>query len=763
MQFLIESPEHIPEGQMVIELADLVPHKILLLDPEGRFLFVNRMFAQWIGVKDRSTISGRRFDELVQASVPIEEIIETISRLAETGDVGEFELQITRPDSAVRCVSVRMVGHPNRIGAYAFLHDITDERESIAIAARLKAVVETAADSIIVIDATGIIRDINPAGLATFGYSADEVVGKNIKMLVPKQRHVIGGTSEAQGLRKDGSIFPCDLSVAEFINAGETFFTGIIRDITERKHYEERMIANEAHLEEAVRSRSRTLDQIYNVSDDILGIVDHDSHFVSISPSAERILGIPPSEIVLRPFFEFVHLDDQARSGEVYHRARKGEPISGFENRLVHVDGTVRWVMWNLQPVVDEATIVVIGRDVTDEKLREETLRQSQKMEAIGQLTGGIAHDFNNLLAAISGSLEIMGKRIEQGRIEQLGKYIDAGRQASGRAAQLTQRLLAFARRQPLSPVPVNPNDLVASMEDLFDRSVGPGISLRTDLKASVWNTVCDPNQLESSLLNCIVNAKDAMPGGGEIIITTNNITEAATRKHRVPKGEWVLISVSDVGSGMPEDIIARAFDPFFTTKPIGQGTGLGLSMLYGFVSQSGGHVRIDSKVNEGTTISIYLPRHAGEFIPALNEDHCLPKLAEPGQTILVVEDEPLVREVLIEIMESSGYKTFQAEDADHAIPIIASRDHRIDLLLSDVGLPGMNGRQLAEIARQHRPDLKVLFITGYAPNATLRNEFLGDNMDMMAKPFEVDQVVTRVASILRNQNVPDNQNSAIS
>lgn len=389
----------------------------------------------------------------------------------------------------------------------------------------------------------------------------------------------------------------------------------------------------------------------------------------------------------------------------------------------------------------------------TEELMRsEDQLRQSQKMEAVGQLTGGLAHDFNNLLAGILGSLELMSKRFNQGRLKDIDKYMTAAQGAAKRAAALTHRLLAFSRRQTLDPVSTDVNALVSDMRDLVQRTVGPGVPVQVLEAPDLWTVQVDQSQLENALLNLCINARDAMPDGGSIIVETSNrhIDRKAAQRQDIPEGEYLCLSVSDTGTGMPPDVVAKAFDPFFTTKPLGQGTGLGLSMIYGFAKQSHGQVRIHSIVGEGTTVSIYLPRHLGSASPSeLSPSTELSIQALEGQTILVVEDEPTVRLLVTDVLAELGYTAIEAADSAGGLGILVS-DARIDLLISDVGLPGgMNGRQMADAARAKRPELKVLFITGYAENAMLKSGELDVGMSVMTKPFAVDTLAARISELL--------------
>jgi len=391
--------------------------------------------------------------------------------------------------------------------------------------------------------------------------------------------------------------------------------------------------------------------------------------------------------------------------------------------------------------------------DGTAELIRaEEALRQSQKMEAVGQLTGGLAHDFNNLLAGISGSLELMQTRMQQGRLNDVERYIAAAQGAAKRAAALTHRLLAFSRRQTLDPKPTNVNRLIDGMQDMIQRTVGPSITVEAVGAGGLWPVLVDPSQLENSLLNLCINSRDAMPDGGRITIETANrwLDERAAKKQDLPEGQYLSLCVTDTGTGMPPEVIARVFEPFYTTKPIGEGTGLGLSMIYGFAKQSGGQVRIYSEVGKGTTVFIYLPRHYGQIEDEgpSTESRLLPR-SEQGETVLVVDDEPTVRMLITDILEELGFTAIEAGDSAAGLKILQS-EVRIDLLVTDVGLPGgMNGRQMADAGRVSRPDLKVLFITGYAENAAVGNGQLAPGMAVLTKPFPMETMAARIRSMI--------------
>jgi CheY-like chemotaxis protein len=372
-------------------------------------------------------------------------------------------------------------------------------------------------------------------------------------------------------------------------------------------------------------------------------------------------------------------------------------------------------------------------------------------MEAVGQLTGGVAHDFNNLLAVISGNLQMLQRRMDRAELGALHRYVEAATEGISRASALTQRLLAFSRQQPLAPKPLDVNKLVSSMSELLRRTIGEHIHFETVLAGGVWTTYADPNQLESALLNLAVNARDAMPSGGKLTIETANthLDDSYARANvGVSVGQYVLIAVSDTGSGMPDDVLARAFDPFFTTKPVGQGTGLGLSQVYGFVRQTGGHVKIYTEENQGTTIKIYLPRFKGT--PAALERVTAIETAPPskGETILVVEDDEALRAVAVESLSELGYKVLEASDGTSALAAL-DQEPLIDVLFTDVVMPGLNGRRLSEEAVRRNERLKVLFTSGYTRNAIIHGGIVDDGVELLQKPYTIEQLASKLRELL--------------
>jgi PAS domain S-box-containing protein len=437
--------------------------------------------------------------------------------------------------------------------------------------------------------------------------------------------------------------------------------------------------------------------------------------------------------------------EDLAFIREVAERARTASERLRTELALRESEARLRKANETLEADVEVRTRQLMAA--------EEALRHSHKMEAVGQLTGGLAHDFNNLLGAIMGSLEVMRTKMAQDRIIGFDRYVDAGLRAVRRAAALTHRLLAFSRRQTLDPRPTDAARLVHDMEDLIRRTAGPAVELQVAAADGLWPTLVDPPQLENALLNLCINARDAMPGGGRLTIAAANqhLGAAAAAGFELAPGDYLALSVTDTGSGMAPDVIARAFDPFFTTKPLGEGTGLGLSMVYGFARQSGGQIRIESAPGQGTTMRLYLPRYHGVLAePRQPAAAAIAAASRPGEAVLVVDDVAAIRALIVEVLAHAGYLTIEAEDGPSALRILQS-GAKIDLLVTDVGLPGgINGRQVADAGRALRPELKVLFITGYAESAIVGNGALEPWMQLLTKPFMMNALAARVREMLQ-------------
>ena len=622
--------------------------------------------------------------------------------------------------------------------------------------------------AIYMLDLEGRVVSWNPGAERIKGYAANEIIGEHFSRFYTEEDRVAGRpdialaqaaetgrfTTEAWRVRKDSSRFWALVVIDAIYRDGKLIgFAKITRDITERHN------AQLAALESERRFRLL----VQGVTDYAIYMLNPEGQITNWNTGAARIKGYSEDEVIGKHFSLFYTPEDRAADvpAQALERARH-EGRYEAEGWRCRKDGTRFWANAVLDAIRDDGRLIgfaKITRDLTERRQAQldleasrEQLVQAQKMEAIGHLTGGIAHDFNNMLTGISGSLELMTTRLAQGRFNDLERYIASARGAASRAAALTHRLLAFARRQTLDPKSINANKLIASMEEMLRRTSGPSIHIETVLAIGLWPTLCDPNQLENAILNLCINARDAMPDGGRITIETANswIDERGARQRDMQAGQYVAVCMSDTGTGMTADVLARAFDPFYTTKPIGQGTGLGLSMVYGFVKQSGGQVRIYSEVGEGTSVHLYLPRHLGEA----EEEETEPQLehapkARAGETVLVVDDEPSVRMLVAEVLDELGYSAIEAADGVSGLKVLRS-DVRIDLLITDVGLPGgLNGRQMVDAARANRPELKVLFITGYAENAAIGNGHLERGMHVLTKPFAVDILAARIRSII--------------
>jgi len=546
---------------------------------------------------------------------------------------------------------------------------------------------------------------------------------------------------------------------------------GVYYEISERKALEARLLALNEGLEARVAERARQLATttarleeteyrfqllIDAVTDYAIFMLDPAGNVVSWNRGAQRIKGYSSEEILGQHFSRFYTENDRqnglpATALATAARTRKYEA----EGLRVRKDGSSFVANAVLNAIRDPSGNLLgfakITRDISEKVKTEEQLRQAQKMEAVGQLTGGVAHDFNNLLAVIMGNLEHLDRILPPTQPSQ--RIIAAALRGASRAAILTHRLLAFSRRQPLVPEVLSVNKLVAGMSDLMRRTLGEAIFIETVLAGGLWPTLADSNQLENALINLAINARDAMPDGGKLTIETANthLDEAYARiNNEVEPGQYVGIAVTDSGIGMSADTASQAFEPFFTTKEIGHGTGLGLSQVYGFIKQSGGHVKIYSEVGEGTTVKLYLPRYRGADEVA-DDRQAAEQVPAGSELVLVVEDDPDVRDYTVEMVGSLGYSVLSASDGASALRLLDS-NREVALLFTDVGLPGgMNGRQLAEQALRRRPRLKVLYTTGYARNAIVHQGRLDPGVEVLFKPFTYSDLATRIRRVLDN------------
>jgi PAS domain S-box-containing protein len=562
--------------------------------------------------------------------------------------------------------------------------------------------------------------------------TGEPFVGKDVKIVLQRTP---GGIEETRYLD-----FVYQPIKDESGNVTSIFVEGL--DVTERRATEQALRELNANLEKRVIERAQARGRTWVLSPDLLGALNSKGYFETSNPAWRTILGWSEDEVASMSIFELLHPDDVEHTRAGFELTLVGQPAIRFVNRYRCKDGSYRYISW--VGIQEDGYVYCTGRDITVEREAEielskaqEALRQAQKVEAIGQLTGGIAHDFNNLLTGIIGSLALVRRRMATNNPGDIPRLMDAASAAAMRAAALTHRLLTFGRRQSLDTRPNDVNRLVTGVEDLLRRTMGERIELVCKLSDDLWTASTDANQLESALLNLAINARDAMPDGGRLTIETANVQL---------DGEYVTVSVSDTGIGMPPEVLEKALDPFFTTKPVGEGTGLGLSVIYGFTKQSRGHMRIHSEVGHGTTVRLYFPRALQDAIDLKPVTLETPR--GHGETILVVEDDATVRSIISDVLRDLGYNVLTAADARFAIPLLQS-EGAIDLLISDVILPHVNGRKLAEMARTSRPALKVLFVSGYSEDAIVRGDLIEAGMDMLTKPFALDTLGAKVHAMI--------------
>jgi PAS domain S-box-containing protein len=640
----------------------------------------------------------------------------------------------------------------------------------------LRLLLETTLDAVVVMKSDGRVAEWNDRAAELFGWSHDQALGRNMAELIIPAEHraahhrglkrfletgkgpVVGRRIEMSALRRSGEEFPVELAISPVYEDGGVFFVGCLRDISER------VAAQRTMHKTAAESERQFYLLVDGVKDYAIYMLDPQGRVSSWNRGAERIKGYRADEVLGEHFSRFYTEEDQ-RDGVPERALLQAENEGRFESEgwRVRKDATRFWATVVIDPIHDDTGKLIgfakVTRDITERHQAQQRLEQArerllqmQKMEAVGQLTGGVAHDFNNLLTIILGNLETARRdlgTLTGGAVSRLQRVVGNAMRGAQRAATLTHRLLAFSRRQPLSPRAVDLNKFVATAVDFLQRSLGETVSVEAVGGAGLWHIEVDANQLEAALLNLALNARDAMPGGGKLTIETSNsfLDQNYCRANpEVTPGQYVLIAVTDSGTGMSKEVADRAFEPFFTTKVVGQGTGLGLSQVYGFVKQSGGHVKIYSELGEGTTVKIYLPRLTAG-IPA--EQTVPPGVGGEGlgETILVVEDDSDVRAYIVEALRDLHYAVLEAQDANSALAV--ARDARVDLLLTDVVLPGMNGRDLAHRLRASRPDIKVLFMTGYSRNAIIHQGRLDPHIELIQKPITQADLAGRIRDVL--------------
>jgi PAS domain S-box-containing protein len=630
-------------------------------------------------------------------------------------------------------------------------------------AALLRAVVDTAISGVILIDARGCVLMFNPACEKLFEYAASEVIGQNVKVLMPAPyreahdgyldnfhqtgvRKIIGIGREVFGKRKSGSTFPMDLAVGEAKQDGESIFVGIIHDLTEREK-----------VGRALREGAARLKAVVETAVDGVILIDARGSVLMFNPACEKLFKFRAREIIgqnvkiLMPAPYRTEHDGYLNN---FHQTRVPKIIGiGREVTGQRKDGSTFPMDLSVGEAIQEGESIFVGiiHDLTDRKKTEEQLVQAQKMETVGQLSGGIAHDFNNLLTVIVGNSEFLSDQLKaRPDLRQLADDIG---QAGERGAELTQRLLAFSRRQTLSPVEMDCNKLLESMHKLLRRTMREDIEIKIDFDPDIPSAFADPAQLESAILNLGLNAQDAMAGGGRLTLTTAeaSLDEQYQKLHpEVRPGDYVMIAITDTGEGMPKHVLERVFEPFFTTKEVGKGSGLGLSMVYGFVKQSNGHVAIYSEPGLGTTVRMYLPAQQTTAPKRPAQGRTREKtIAGGAETVLVVEDDPFVRTYAVRCLESLGYAVIAAVDGNDALQRLGTNVH-IDVLFTDIVMPGgINGWELADRAQLARPGLPVLLSSGYALETLIKHGRASGESVILTKPYRKAELARRLREAL--------------
>jgi PAS domain S-box-containing protein len=616
----------------------------------------------------------------------------------------------------------------------------------------MDAILASLADGVVAIDDGWRITCVNPAAERLWRRKASELIGVAVfdALALPPGDACREGLLASKAANAPAAfsarIAPLGAWLELRGSPAARGYAIVFRDVSEERR---------AHLARADDERGleitrRTNQRVFETTLDLILVTSRTGEIFQVSPSVYAILGYRPDEIAGRSARDFVHPDDLERTRNEMRMARRGHVLRNFETRYVHKDGHAVPLAWTGVWSDGEQQHFFIGRDMSERNAAEERLRRAQRLDSIGQLTGGIAHDFNNLLTIVIGNLDLLEARLA-GDAKAAG-YAGTALKAALRGAELTRQLLAFARRQPLDAKAIDINERVAATMALLQRTLGENIEITPALAPDLWPALADPTQLESALINLAINARDAMPQGGKLQIETANkrIDESYVAKNfDATPGDYVMLAVSDTGTGMPPDVAARAFDPFFTTKPTGKGTGLGLSMVYGFVKQSQGHVQIDSEVGHGTSVRVYLPRAAGAGEAAAEAAGDALPPAQPGECILAVEDNADVRKVVSAQLAELGYRVIEAPHGDGALRLLAQGEP-VHLLFSDLVMPGgMSGYDLARAARRLRPGLKILLTSGFPKAPANHAETAGEFPSLLIKPYRKADLAARIRAAL--------------
>ncbi|MDB4965410.1 MAG: Blue-light-activated protein [Myxococcales bacterium] len=612
------------------------------------------------------------------------------------------------------------------------------------------AVADEARDIILLLDARGSLRDVNRAAVGAYGYSYDELLRLDIRDLrasstrgdVEEQIAKVdaaGVQFETRHQRRDGSEFDCEVSSRRLELDGEIFLVSVVRDLTERKR-----------AEELIREKETLLWKVFHSSPVVVSITDLETNrYVDVNDSYLRVMELKRGEVVGKSRDDVgIILDPEElrRLRQAVLNKFRGE----FELRIRTRGGRTLDTIHSLEfiELSGKPCVVAFAHDMTEYKRLEHQLQHAQKMDAVGRLAGGVAHDFNNILTAVRGHSEVLMGLLETGSPHR--RHAEQIHRAALRAAALTSQLLAFSRKQVLQPRSIDVNSLVANLTVMLRRLIGEHVDLQTELGADLGVVRADAGQLEQVLVNLAVNARDAMPQGGMLLVATENadIDAAESMRRSVPIGRWILITVTDTGVGIDEATRARIFEPFFTTKASGKGTGLGLSTVYGIVAQSGGHIQLDSVVGQGTTFRVFLPR-VGATVSTRHPT--IEDVAGPSgtETVLLVEDDNDVREFVHDVLTTHGYQVLSAVDGPQALQLIEAHDEPIALLVTDVIMPRMMGSEVAARVTALRPAIKVLYISGYPGDAIARQGVLPAEHAFVQKPFSVVALARRVRALL--------------